>query len=132
MQSVVLDQRIVRDRGQLFLCLKGSKSEQERFIRNSRYIKQASAVSIYVINSYLKILKPAYLVNICLQRNTSSIAEVIPAISKLINNWENLLNTECVSSSCKNFWKFLIQEFETRFNYELEAELYQVKTFIIF
>ena len=32
--------------------------------RNSRYIKQASAVSIYVINSYLKILKPAYLVNI--------------------------------------------------------------------
>ena len=85
-----------------------------------------------MINSYLKILKPAYLVNICLQRNTSSIAEVIPAISKLINNWENLLNTECVSSSCKNFWKFLIQEFETRFNYELEAELYQVKTFIIF
>ena len=37
-------------------------------------------VSIDFINSYLKILKPAYLVNIYLRRNSSSIAEVIPAV----------------------------------------------------
>ena len=102
------------------------KNAHKKSLFETLDISSKLPVSIDVINSYLKILKPGYLVNIYLQRNTSSIAEIIPAISKLINNWENLLNKENVSSSCKNFCKFLIQEFKTRFNYELESELYQV------
>jgi hypothetical protein len=85
-------------------------------------------VSIDVINSYLKILKPAYLVNIYLQRNSSCIAEVIPPVLKLINNWELLLRQDNVSKSCKIFCKYLIDEFKRRFNYELESEF----TFISF
>jgi hypothetical protein len=89
-------------------------------------------VSIDVINSYLKILKPAYLVNIYLQRNSSCIAEVIPLVLKLINNWELLLRQYNVSKSCKIFCKYLIDEFKRRFNYELESELYQVYFYFIF
>ena len=42
----------------------------------------------YFYNTYLKILKPIYLLNIHLQRDNSSIGEVIPAILNIINKLE--------------------------------------------
>lgn len=42
-------------------------------------------VAISIIKEYLTVLKPAYIFNLNLQRNTSSIAEVVLAILKIIN-----------------------------------------------
>jgi hypothetical protein len=83
-------------------------------------------VSIDFINSYLKILKSAYLVNVYFQRDSSTIAEVIPAVLKLINDWEAIIKKDNVSSSCKTFCKLLIEELKRRFDYELNSEIYQV------
>ena len=84
------------------------------------------SVPIIVINSYLKILKPAYLFNIYLQKIRLVSLGVIPSILKKFNNWEVLLQDASVSTLCRAFCKFLIEEFKRRFNYELESELYQV------
>ena len=59
-------------------------------------------VAISVIKDYLKVLKPAYILNINLQRNSSSIAEVVPAVLKIINNWETIASTTGISESIKN------------------------------
>ena len=112
--------------GSTFLMLERLKKAHKKGLFETLDSSSKLPVSIDVINSYLKILKPAYLVNIYFQRNTSSIAEVIPAILKLISNWENLLKKDSVPSSCKIFSKFLIEELKRRFNYELESEIYQV------
>jgi hypothetical protein len=45
-------------------------------------------VPISIINTYLKILKPIYLLNIHLQRDNSSIRKIIPAILNIINKLE--------------------------------------------
>jgi hypothetical protein len=83
-------------------------------------------VSISIIKDYLKVLKPAYILNINLQRNTSSIAEVIPAISKIMNNWETIVATTGISESIKNLCKLLIEQFKKRFHYEMKCDIYQV------
>jgi hypothetical protein len=54
----------------------------------------------YFYNTYLKILKPIYLLNIHLQRDNSSIGEVIPAILNIINKLEIIKLTPKLSSSC--------------------------------
>jgi len=118
--------------GSTFLMLERLKKAYTKGLFDSLEPANKLPVSIEVINSYLKILKPAYLVNIYLQRNSSCIAEVIPAVFKLINNWELLLRQDNVSKSCKIFCKYLIDEFKRRFNYELESELYQVYFYFIF
>jgi hypothetical protein len=43
------------------------------------------------VNTYWLILKPYYLFNINLQRDNSSIAEIIPAILNIINKLETIL-----------------------------------------
>ena len=54
----------------------------------------------YFYNTYLKILKPIYLLNIHLQRDNSSIGEIIPAILNIINKLEIIKFTPKLSWSC--------------------------------
>jgi hypothetical protein len=81
----------------------------------------------YFYNTYLKILKPIYLLNIHLQRDNSSIGEIIPAILNIINKLEIIKLTPKLSSSCNSLCELLREEIKTRFNYELNSEIYQVK-----
>jgi PII-like signaling protein len=45
-------------------------------------------VSIELINTYLKILNSAYLVNVYFERDSFTIAEIIPAVLKLKHDWD--------------------------------------------
>jgi hypothetical protein len=83
-------------------------------------------VPIALVNTYLLILKPCYLFNINLQRNNSSIAEIIPAILNIINKLETISKIPKLSSSCQQFCELLIAQFKKRFSYELDSEIYQV------
>ena len=47
-------------------------------------------VPIAIINTYLRILKPLYLLNINLQRDDSSLGEIIPAVLNILNKLENI------------------------------------------
>jgi hypothetical protein len=76
----------------------------------------------YFYITYLKILKPIYLLNIHLQRDNSSIGEVIPAILNIINKLEIIKLTPKLSSSCNSLCELLREEIKTRFNYELNTK----------
>ena len=90
-------------------------------------------VPIAIINTYLRILKPLYLLNINLQRDNSSIGEIIPVVLNILNKLENIKMTPIMSTSCRNLCELLINELKRRFDYELNSEIYQVNlTLLLF
>jgi hypothetical protein len=60
-------------------------------------------VPIASVNTYLLVLKPCYFFNISLQRDNSSIAEIIPAILNIINKLKTISKIPKLSSSCQQF-----------------------------
>jgi len=62
-----------------------------------------------------------------LQRDYSSIGEIIPAILNIINKLEIFKLTPQLSSSCNSLCELLREQIKPQFNYELNSEIYQVK-----
>jgi hypothetical protein len=85
-------------------------------------------VSLAVIKNYLSILKYAYFFNIGLQRQSATIAEIIPSVLKCMVEW-NIMKDK-TSASGKELCELLISEFQTRFKYELDSHLYLVSILI--
>lgn len=85
-------------------------------------------VSLAVIKNYLSILKHAYFFNIGLQRQSATIAEIIPSVLKCMVEW-NIMKDK-TSASGKELCELLISEFQTRFKYELDSHLYLVSILI--
>ena len=112
--------------GSTFLMLERLKKAHKKGVFDNIDVSNKLPVSIEFINTYLKILKSAYLVNVYFQRDSSTIAEIIPAVLKLIHDWEAIIKKDNVSSSSKAFCKLLIEEVKRRFEYELNSEIYQV------
>ena len=83
-------------------------------------------VSIKTIIMYLKILKPAYSLNINFQSDRSSIADVIPKVSTVIHLWKKQKSSFAIKG--QEFCNLLIEEFETRFNYELNSKIYLINS----
>jgi hypothetical protein len=86
-------------------------------------------VSLAMIKNYVAILIPAYLFNIGLQRQSATIAEVIPSILREISYWEII--KEKSSPTGKQLCQRLIDEFKTRFDYELNSYLYEVSNYML-
>ena len=88
-------------------------------------ITTALSVSIDKVELLLQILKPAYALNINFQSNRASIGDVIPKIANLIHIWQkSKTKLSIIGQQLRNL---LVEEFETRFEYELNSKLYQVK-----
>lgn len=107
--------------GSAFLVLEAIKKASERGALKTIKLP----VSINTIENYLKILRPAYLVNIGFQSSVSSIADVVHNILKLINYWDNFKTNQTGSKLCN----LLVSAFKQRFAYELDSKLYQVTNF---
>ena len=72
----------------------------------------------------MAILIPAYLFNIGLQRQSATIAEVIPSVLRAISDWEMLKDKTSLIGI--KLCDLLISQFKKRFDYELNSHLYQV------
>ena len=73
--------------GSTFLML-----EQVIKVQNEGLLEEIKAdcpcpVSLATIKNYVSILIPAYLFNIGLQRQSDTIAEVIPSVLRAISDW---------------------------------------------
>lgn len=106
--------------GSAFLVLETIKKANEK---NAFEASEQLPVSIKIIDIYLKILKPAYLVNVSFQSSDSNIGEVIPHIVRLINYWTSLKVTDAPKELCDK----LIDQFKQRFHDEIESQIYKVK-----
>jgi len=79
-------------------------------------------VPIEVIEVYLSLLKPIFLVNIGFQHNESSIADVVPSILSLIDFYENPKTT----FQGKMLANLIVAQLKKRFDYELNSNYYLV------
>ena len=75
-----------------------------------------------VVETYLQILASAYRVSLGFQKNSSSIADVIPSILKLQSVWETLN----LSPTPRRFCNLLILTTQLKFDYELSSDVYMV------
>ena len=77
-------------------------------------------VLLKIVKNYVSIFLPAYLFNVGLQRQSATIADVLRAVSE----WEII--KEKTSTFGNQLCDLLIIKFRNRFNYKLNAHLYQV------
>ncbi len=84
-------------------------------------------VDIQIVEIYLGILEPAYVLSQQFQFNHSSIADVIPSIKRLIYTFKQMDPPESQKKLCK----YLVTSVLEKFNYELNSNVYKVKNLII-
>jgi len=98
------------------------KKAYDHDIFNDKNIQLELPVEISVVESYIELLKPAYLVNIGFQSNSGSIADVVPNILNLLNELKRLKKTTKHHDLCVS----LINQIKHRFKYELNSPIYRV------
>jgi hypothetical protein len=99
-----------------FLMLEQIVKADNRNLLNEIKDQYPCPVSLAVIKNYLSILKHAYFFNIGVQRQSATIAEIIPSVLKCMVEW-NIVKDK-TSASGKELCGLLISEFQTRFKYE--------------
>ena len=110
--------------GSTFLMLEQIvKAHKQQLLDEIKY-ECPCPVSLTLIKNYLSILKHAYFFNIGLQRQSATIAEVIPSVLKCISEWDIIKDKTLPSG--KQLCELLIIEFKSKFNYELNSHLYLV------
>lgn len=82
-------------------------------------------ISITLIKEYLAAFRPAYDININFQSTVAIISDVIPSVKNAIYLWKKNMIT-LKFKSCIQLCELLIEEFETRFEFELNSKIYQV------
>ena len=110
--------------GSTYLQLEMIHKAYERNCFNSTDERLELPVSIKTIRQYLFILSHLYKVNLVFQTNHCSIGDLIPTILSLIQKLEDIKPR--LSISCQQFISLIIQEVKTRFDYELNSNLYLV------
>ena len=108
--------------GSAYLLLELIKKANDRGVFEKADI--SLPVSIGLIEKYLVILKPLYILNIGFQSNRSTIADVIPSLLKLINSLEMMESKS--TETPKRLCSLLISSIKERFDYELNSKYYQV------
>jgi hypothetical protein len=80
-------------------------------------------IAFEVIETYIQILRPAYFTTLGWEKNSSSIADVIPQVLFLIDYWTKI---EINDPKARELCYFLIHYTKIKCNYELNSPVYQV------
>ena len=88
----------------------------------------ACPVDLDTIETYIQILKPAYLTTLGWEKNNTSIADVIPQVLFLIEFWTKM---EIKNNEARELCYFLIHFIKIKFEYELGSQVYHVKIYIL-
>jgi hypothetical protein len=75
-------------------------------------------IHLDVIESYIQILLPAQEFTLNMERNNSSIADVIPGVLYIVNAWDKM---QLFDREAKELCYFLIHFTREKFKYELES-----------
>jgi hypothetical protein len=79
-------------------------------------------VSKEVIDKYLQILLPAYKFTLIMEKNDTTIAELVPSLMIMLSKWRRME----VSGEYKNLVDLLVRSFEYKFHYECNSPIYHV------
>lgn len=70
----------------------------------------------------MKLLKPAYILSLTLQKSDCSIGEVVPSIYSLLSKWESMKSKSNTGSLEHRFCELLISSIKEKFKNELSAD----------
>ncbi len=115
--------------GSTFLMLEQIVKADKRGLLDEIKDDYPCPLSLHIIQNYLCILSHAYFFNIGLQRQSATIAEIIPSVLKCISSWDSMKDK--ISNNGKKLCNLLMTEFKTRFDYELNSHLYLVSQKLI-
>ena len=79
-------------------------------------------VTFEKIQSYLLILLPAYQLNLIMQKDKSSITDVLPSLKIMLTKWSRMI----LSGEYDVLRNNLIASFKYKFDYELKSKYYSV------
>ena len=82
-------------------------------------------VELETIELYLQLLRPAYVLSICLQSSKSTIANVIPGLAALCHYWQTVDTNQEAKDLCEK----LIYFTKEKFDFELNSNLYKVNIY---
>jgi hypothetical protein len=80
-------------------------------------------IELETIEIYIQILQPAYFTTLGWEKNSASIADVIPQVLFLIDYWNK---ADIDDKEAKELCFFLIHYIKIKFEYELQAPMYLV------
>ncbi len=96
-----------------------------RAILKNAIQKEDLPVPLSRIETYYLVLQPSYNLNISFQSNNCTIADVVPSVLSCIEAYEEMEKTEC-STYAKSLCSLLAKNIRTRFEFELNSEVYKV------
>ncbi|RNA27693.1 zinc finger BED domain-containing 4-like [Brachionus plicatilis] len=85
-----------------------------------------SPASLVTVEYYLQILKPAFYFNLTMQKNKSSIGDVLPALFIMISKWSRMELT----GNYRNLADCLISAFRHKFKDEIDSSVYCVASLL--
>jgi len=104
--------------GSAFLVLESVKRAYDRGAFSGDL---ACPISLATIETYIKVLKPAYELSTTLQLKASSTCDVIPSLIHLMTHWETL----AVCGAPKELCYRLITNLKSKFRYEFSSPCYR-------
>lgn len=109
-----------------YLLLESTKRAYDNNMFNENNSEATCPVDLRTIEIYLQILKPAYLLSLAFQLSSSSIADTIPSILKLIHTYEHLDTQEAPRELCS----LLIETIKAKFDFELNSDVYKAASIL--
>ena len=101
-------------------------SFQKSYLRNAFSTELPCPITQQVIETYIKILQPAYQFNLIMQKSDSIIGDVVPVLLIMLSKWGRFR----VGAPYKRFCDLLIAAFLKKFDFELNSDVYKVITFL--
>ena len=98
------------------------ESHHKGYRRNIFPIEFPCPIRFTALEIYLQILYPAFKFNLIMQRTTSTIADVLPALKIMISKWSRMIVPTKYQDLCHN----LILAFKHKFKHELNCPIYHV------
>lgn len=111
-----------------YLMLESVKRAYDRGAFNENVEELTCPVSLESVETYLQILKPAYLLSMGFQSNTANISSVIPGILRALYAWENMDVSDPIA---RRLCVLLIANVKHKFSFELNSDIYKVCKIII-
>ena len=87
---------------------------------------ETSPVQLAVIDKYIQVLIPAFRFNLSMQKNSASIADVLPQLKMMLSTW----NRFQVAGDYKRLSDLLIAAFTKKFAYEMASPVYAVSSLL--
>lgn len=105
-----------------FLMLESVKRAYDKGVIGTGDNQIKCPVAYDIINCYMQVLAPCYILSVTWQSNLSPIADVLPGLLRLFNAFDEMQ----LPNNAKKLAELIVKEAKFKFKYELDSDVYLV------